>query len=437
MKKLRSAKWFLPALTASVILLAVAGLALLGAYFYLSRPSSAAPVGWIDPLAAVKTEAIAPDLAALTLAGETDERVIKAALDAGELETAYATLAYSPLLSDTARSGQLLLLGRRFAEQPARAAVCYQALIDLATLGPTLSDNARADISLQVARADATLNPELARLALMQAENIAHYSVALLPAQRRSVLDQVIATYQAQGDPKSAQAIRENLAVYAAGPGISLEPRPPLLPTLRGSIVLPEAVVQAVVARQQAAAEVAARWLTAGTGGQRVLTLALGDALLAEDAARAAFYDTADSLALPDRLALLHDQIAWLTIKYRVARGGYGVSLVPEWEAEAAVYASTLTAAYTDLINGYGLQLDVLEPADAVQARVELLRQGLLWARLGLFLGAPEQTLSEQLAEASRQLWTRQSGAGLTVVTQDVREQRFYFLAGSDTAMMP
>ncbi len=437
MNRLRSSKWFLAALTAGVILLAVAGVVLLGAYIYMSRSSAAESVGWVNPLAAVKVEGVAPDLAVLTLAGETDERVIRASLDAGELETAYATLAYSALLSDAARSGQLLLLGQRFEAQPDRASVCYQALLDQAALGPALSDVARAEVSLQVARAYVGPNADVPRLALAQVENIARYSLTMLPAQRRAVLEQVIALHQARGDIKAAQAIRDRLAVYAAGPGIGLEPVPPLLPALRGSVVLPEAVATALLARQKAAAEMAARWLSAGAVGQPALAAALGDALLAEDAARLVFYATADTLPLADRLALLHDQVVWLTIKYRVARGAYGASLVADWEASAAALSAALAVAYTDLINGYGQQLDILDPAEAAQARVALLRQGLLWARFGLFPDAPEQLLSEQLAEASRQQWTRQGGAGLTVVAQEVRDQRFYLLAGSDAAAAP
>ncbi len=434
MKRLRSSRWFLVTLTAGVILFALAGVILLGAYIYLSRSSSAVAAGWVNPSAVVETQAVAPDLAVLTLAGENDERVIKAALDAGELETAYATLAYSTLLSDAVRSGQLLLLGQRLAAQPARAAVCYQALLDQAALGPALSDVARADVSLQVARAYSGPNADVPRLALAQAENIARYSLTMLPAQRRATLEQVIAIYQSRSDPKAAQAIREKLATYAAGPGISLEPTAPLLPALRGSVVLPDAVTQPLLARQRAAAAMAARWLAAGASGQPALAAALGDALVAEDAARAAFYATAGSLALADRLALQHDQVVWLTIKHRAARGAYGVSLVADWEASAGAISGALAAAYTDLINGYGQQLDILDPAEAAQARVELLRQGLLWARFGLFPDAPEQLLSDQLAEASRQLWTRQGGAGLTVVAQEVGAQRFFLLAGSDVA---
>ncbi|MCX7708129.1 MAG: hypothetical protein N2204_08990 [Anaerolineae bacterium] len=65
---------------------------------------------------------------------------------------------------------------------------------------------------------------------------------------------------------------------------------------------------------------------------------------------------------------------------------------------------------------------------------MELLRQGVLWTRLGLFPDQQaEELLSEQLAEASRQVWARQGGAGLTIVVQEVQGQRFYLLAGAES----
>jgi hypothetical protein len=206
-----------------------------------------------------------------------------------------------------------------------------------------------------------------------------------------------------------------------------------LLPTLRGGVVLPEPVVAAMVARQNAAADMAGRWLSVSGSGRDTLTEAVRQAFLAEDVAREEFYRTADTLSLADRLALLHDKLAWLAVKYRVAQRGFGVSLVPEWEAQSAELAATLSSAFTELINGYGQQLDTLDPTEAVQARGELLRQGVLWTRLGLFPDAnAEKALSDQLAEASRQLWTRQGNAGLTVIGQDVDGQRFYLLSGSE-----
>jgi hypothetical protein len=92
---------------------------------------------------------------------------------------------------------------------------------------------------------------------------------------------------------------------------------------------------------------------------------------------------------------------------------------------------AALAEAYTQLINGYNQQIDTLSPAVASQVRVELLRQSVLWSRLGLLPGSLEEVLSEKLADASQQLWTRQGNAGLTVVAQDVDGARFYLLSGS------
>ncbi len=376
-------------------------------------------------------------MAVLTLAGEPDDRVIRAALDAGEAETAYATLVYSVLLPDNTRSGSWLLLARTYREQdPARAAVCYQAAFDLATLGTSLSDVARADVSLQVARGYADLQRDwIATLGLAQAENIARYSLTLLPAQRRNVLTQVVDAYEELGEAQIAATLQSQIATYTAGTGISVQSAAQLLPSLRGAVVLPQPVVGALAARQGAAANLAARWLASEPSTRTTLAQALGQALSDEDAARSEFYAGAEGLELADRLALLHDQMTWLSVKYRVASLGYGVSLVPEWEQQGSAIGQALAQTVTALINGYGQQLDTLDALEAVQARVELLRQGVLWSRLGLFHDQQaEALLSEQLAEASRQLWARQGGAGLTIVAQDVRGQRFYLLAGSDSS---
>ncbi|MGQ9766580.1 MAG: hypothetical protein ACUVSS_04470, partial [Anaerolineae bacterium] len=271
-------------------------------------------------------------------------------------------------------------------------------------------------------------------LALAQAENIARYSLTLLPAQRRSLLLQVISAYEALGEAQLAGALRSRLDLYAAGAGMSGVLPSQLLPSLRGAVVLPQAVTVALAQRQAAAANLAGRWFSVAPAARASLADALGQALRNEDAARLEWYAGADALSMADRLPLWHDQVAWLTVKYRVAGRGYGLSLVPEWEQERAELAAALAGAYTDLINGYGQQLAQLDPLGAAQARLELLRQGVLWARLGLFPDrGTEALLSEQLAEASRQLWTRQGGMGLTIVVQDVQGQRFYLLSGADS----
>lgn len=434
MTRLRSVTLPQKGLMIAVVLLAITGLALLGTYFYLSRQATA-EVGWVDPQASIDSSLIAPDLAVLTLAGEGDDRIVRAALDAGERETAYATLAYSALLPDTVRSGQWLVLANAYqADDPSRAGVAYQAAMDLSALGPTLGDTARADISLQIARGFAALDQSwLASIAVAQAETIARQSLALMPAQRRDILSQVASAYERMEQADAARNVRDNLAAYSVGPGVVTEPVPPQLPALRGNVVLPVELAAALGARQQAAANMAARWLATSPGEREGLAGALGQALAQEDAARVAFYGAAGDLPLPDRLALLHDKVNWLTVRLRVARGAYGVSLVPEWEQQVDAIVTELREAYTEMINGYGQQLDALGAVEKLSARVELLRQGVLWVRLGLFPGQDaEQALSQQLAEASRDLWTRQGSAGLTIVSREERGRALYLLSGSD-----
>lgn len=432
MRSLSRSNRLLFGLAAVVLLLVILGGLLLGAYFYLSQQSKA-DLSWISPLDSVAGEGVAPDLAALSLAGEFDERVFRAALDAGEKETAFAALAYSLLLPDNIRGGHWLLLAPYCRQTDGvRANVCYQAALDLAALSPALSDAARADLSLQAARGFGQLGqPKAARLALAQVENIARYSISLQPAQRREVLGRLIEEYRSSGDNQAVASVQKLLGEGSAGPGIITAPAGATLADLRGSVVLPDSVANAVVARQQAAAQVAAKWFQADESTRSELVNNLGHALIEEDRVRSEFYSAATRLSPADRLALLHDQVAWLTVKYRVARGGYGASLVPNWEQEADGVRAALAETYTRLVNGYNQQIDTLSPADASQVRVELLRQSVLWFRLGLLPGSMEDILSEKLADASRQLWTRQGNAGLTIVAQDVDGARFYLLSGS------
>jgi hypothetical protein len=297
----------------------------------------------------------------------------------------------------------------------------------------------RADISMQAASRFAELRrAPAARLALAQAESVARYSLMLLPAQRRAILERVEAAYRALGDADLAQTLRKEMEAASAGRGVKLEPGMPVLPALLSGVKLPQPVVTAMTARQQAAAQMAARWLGSSSSARNALIESLGQALLAEDAARAEFYASAATLPDADRLTLLHDRVAWLTSKYRVARGAFGAALVPEWTSQAEAIRDELVGAHTDLTNSYGQQLDTLLPADAGPARVELLRQALLATRLGLFPDpGAEKPLSDQLLTASRDLWTRQGSEGLVNVVQEAEGQRYYLLSGSDARQQP
>ena len=427
-------QWITYALLGGFLILTVAGVVLLAGYFS-GRNRAVVQMPTQTALASVEANNVAPDLAVLTLAGEDDERIIRAARDAGELETAYTGLAYSTLLSDSSRSGLWLLLANDLITQgdAGRALVAYNAAMDLAALAPELSDLARADISLQAADGYAELAAgPAAQLALAQAEEIARNGLSLLPAQRRAILTRVIAALRKAGDADAANALNAQLARAGAGVGVEIAAPSPVLTGLRGSIVLPPEVAAAISQRQGAAAALAARWLAAEADERTALASALGDALLAEDAARMDAYARLGDLNDADRLALLYDQVAWQTIKYRAANRAYGVSLVPAWEAQTEAIAQGVAAAYTELINSYGRRLDSLDTASLNVARVELLRQGLLWSELGLFPGDAGGELGRQLVEASGQLRLRLGDIGLSIAINEETGVPFYILRSGD-----
>jgi hypothetical protein len=74
--------------------------------------------------------------------------------------------------------------------------------------------------------------------------------------------------------------------------------------------------------------------------------------------------------------------------------------------------------------------LDALDAASFDTARVELLRQGLLWSRLGLFPGDGGGELGRQLIEASEQLRQRQGETGLSISTSEEAGVPFFVLRG-------
>ena len=51
-------------------------------------------------------------------------------------------------------------------------------------------------------------------------------------------------------------------------------------------------------------------------------------------------------ISLPQQVWLLQDQLEWQTARLRVARGGFGLSLLPEWEGQVDALLAALGAAY-------------------------------------------------------------------------------------------
>ena len=134
---------------------------------------------------------------------------------------------------------------------------------------------------------------------------------------------------------------------------------------------------------------------------------ALGDKLYEEDGVRHDYYDSqyqsaADASA---QVAVLRDKIRWLALKLRVARGGFGLNLVPEWEPEAKNIATELNDAFDQLFQISQQQAGAGEKAEDADRGVEdVLRDAIIAGRWGLYRDYDENDLRSHLAEISQRL---------------------------------
>ena len=407
-------KWLFFLLVSSFLIFVLAGIVAFGAYFFTARREVSLSA-WSDPIAHVETENVKPALALLPLTGVPSSKAFSQALEADELESAYATLVFSLDLSERERVGSSLLLARHYAEgkNATKAKLCYRQANAIATLSPVLSDVTRADAYLQVGHGLASLREQgEAELNYDQAYTIALYSPYLKKAHQKSILDKLVSAYEAIGERQRAEQALNQSAALDLEASDSTEPEPtdkdrefllgrPNEPTLA------QEVADAEAARREAAHNLSDYLLSTLKQPPDNLTANLAQALRTEDEARLSFYNTepAEPPMLLEKVAVAWHKVRWLTIKYQVASGGYGFSLVPAWEAQVAEIQSELSKAYEDLYALHGEQVIALPEADAIdRAWVEVLRQEIEVGRIGLYPNYPEEQLTAKLKEATEKL---------------------------------
>ncbi len=421
-------------LLAAAAVLTLLGLILVSVYVVFSRRPALPTAVPREPWAVVDAETVNPPLALRPLAGEPPADTIKAALSIDDLDTAYATLVFSPALSDAQRAGHLLLLAQRYiaAQQGDKATACLQQVHSLIALSPLLSDVARAGAALQAASHWRTLEREDGvRWSLTQVEVIAQHSLRLRPAQRRDLWLQLAAAYAGLEDEKKASAARR----AADQPSNSTAQQAPaaLLPAFPVQLPLSREIADLQATRQQRTVTLIEEWIAVEGSDVGPEAADLAEFLRREDAARLAYYDqvaeTTPQLAIQATAAW--ERAAWLTLKYRLARLGFGLSLVPEWEENAPVIRTELTKAYETLFQLYGDQATALpSAADVDQAWVELLRQEILLGQLELYPDYPEDQLVGRLQEAQGRLQATQGG-GFWVSSTVEAGQRIFTLEGA------
>lgn len=349
--------------------------ALTALYLFQSVESKDGPQSSLSDL--IRPEQISPQLALQQLAGSLGEPLAVQAIQAGELETAQAIVFFDTELSVSSRTALYLKLARRFVElnQPARARLVTQHGRSLAILTPQLHVDEQTSLLLQsleifLSEENAVAdNLERARDSAIQLKRIGEQTSDLLPAERGQIFDAIRPYIRQLDDPLLFQELNElarNPFLKPVGQLVS-----PRIDALLQSVEPDPALAVAVANRQQAAAALISRIAQLGGGLLGIHFApanlvaeqeAFARTLLAEEQIRTQYYQSllsgqrGEELSLNQQLRLLDEYRAWIALKIRIAFGGFGLSILPEWEDNANLIVDELARITAQT----GAVLDVL-----------------------------------------------------------------------------
>jgi hypothetical protein len=248
-------------------------------------------------------------------------------------------------------------------------------------------------------------------------------------ANRRDLLALLKEAYGALGEDGRAELAEARIVELDQQD----QPQPPAIPAERPDLPMGEEPLSSpeVGALEEARRQAAFALLESLAEGEQVGGLA--QALQAEDAAKAQFYQQAlEDTSQPGRRIDAHWQmIRWLMIKYQVAAGGFGLTLVPEWESDLAGIQSALSKAYEDLFFDYEDLVTALPEAWLIgPGSYQVRRQVILDGRLGRYVNYPARQMVDKLQDAARGLIASGSGDRLYVdVTAEEEEALRFFLS--------
>jgi hypothetical protein len=208
-------------------------------------------------------------------------------------------------------------------------------------------------------------------------------------------------------------------------------PESPLVLPVGNDVPMPLDVQEAENLRWQAAQAVAKELVEKGGSVDPATLNGLREALLKEDSLKMPFYAGAlqAEQQFSGKVNLMQSQINWQSIKYRIARLGFGLSIVPEWENQAEQVRSELTSSYEDLYRLYGDIILAMPDASQIdRATEESLRHQILAGQLGQYPNYPAEKLKEQLLEATARLVKTQPGTKLRVSFLSVDGVDYYTL---------
>jgi hypothetical protein len=362
-----------------------------------------------SPLNYITVEEIDPALALASLGGVAESEVIIQAIRKDRPETALAALLYRPTLSDKETAGDFLLLATAYQTKNNREKTIFSNQMAglIATLSPNLPDTARIDIFLQAGENLKELTePEWSKFYFDQALVVASASPFLSAAYRHQVLERLQQNYLSLGQRELA---RQSLDLTANPPKSSLgtEAQLFILPQTVQAIALPQIIQDAEARRWEKAQELAALLVERGGKAPPAAIEALKEALLTEDSEKLPYYDRelAAAAQISRKIDIVLAKIEWLSIKYRLARRAFGLSIVPEWEAQTEQIRAELTKTYETLFTLYADLIIALPQISQIdKATEERLRREVLAGELGRYPNYPEEQRRKQLLDAVSQL---------------------------------
>lgn len=410
--------WVLVALAVAVVILLLVGIISLGAFFLLREQPFEVPP-WEDPVTLVDSRRVDPALAVAGLGGVSDGDLGAKALAQARADTALSTLVFSPSIGDRESAGDFLLLASRYRSdnRSEQAIASYRLAGTIATLSPEFPDTVRADTFVLAGEGLAAEGQfGLAQLYFDQAYNIATVSPSLQAATRRDIFQSLHQGYQSIGDVERARISLEQSA--APFPTVTVAEAPPVLPVAEPPPLSLE-VQQAEAARWDAAQELSTALVERGGRAPPELVEALRQALIAEDQAKLPYFESqlATAPQLSVQISVIQARIDWLALKYRVARRGYGIALVPEWEAQSEAIRADLTKSYELLYALYADLIVAMPDAEQIDlATEEVLRREILAGTLGRYPNYPAEQRIAQLLQATAHLVETRPGEKMRVV---------------------
>lgn len=369
---------------------------------------------WRDPADAVRASAVAPDLALLSLAGVPDDQVLALSIEKVELGTTHALLAFSGDLTDRQRTNGWLWLAFRYhqAGHTTLAAQAYRLAGLGAILSSDLPDLLRTETLLAVGRQLIALHDKpSASYYLKQTALIAAYAPQLTPYHRRSLLERLIPALVRAGGKRedwtplakaveSGQSPGEHMGAVRSDTGLGWWDETPqdgtLLAEAQAARRVAAAALLSAVSAENGGNSIADAGSAGGTQFQETdphrveqeARQALSDALLGEDAAVRQHPKRPAATSESDMLAQ-QTLVRCLLLKRRIAAGGGGAGLVPDWESDRDGINVALTAAWTDwlALRATSTEAGLVSPYRVAEAPAA--RQAIVAAYWGLYPDAP------------------------------------------------